>query len=113
MSIEDLRAYQGFSAQIAKLFDIQEYDLEFDWESVKKRLDTFDALGHLFQDDLAAYHFVNENCWSNVYDLLVAFDDLNTWFRDDENVRDFMLACILVLKQTQLKYAMIFIMRAI
>lgn len=86
---EDLRAYQGFSAQIAKLFDIQEYDLEFDWESVKKRLDTFDALGHLFQDDLAAYHFVNENCWSNVYDLLVAFDDLNTWFRDNEDAKRF------------------------
>lgn len=86
---EDLRAYQGFSAQVAKLFDIQEYELEFDWESVKKRLDTFDALGHLFQDDLATYHFVSENCWSNVYDVLVAFDDLNTWFRDNEDAKRF------------------------
>lgn len=86
---EDLRAYQGFSAQVAKLFDIQEYDLEFDWESVKKRLDTFDALGHLFQDDLATYHFVSENCWSNIYDVLVVLDDLNTWFRGNEDAKRF------------------------
>lgn len=86
---EDLSTYQRFSAQVSKLFDIQEYDLEFDWESVKKRLDTFDVLGHLFQDDLATYHFVSENCWSNLYDVLVAFDDLNTWFRDNEGAKRF------------------------
>lgn len=56
---------------------------------LKKRLDTFDALGHLFQDDLATYHFVSENCWSNIYDVLVVLDDLNTWFRDNEDAKRF------------------------
>lgn len=81
---EDLKEYRAFSAQIAKLFGIQEYDIGFDWEAIKKRLDAFDAVGHLFQDDYATYRFIVENCWNSIYDVLVSYDELNTWFVDNE-----------------------------
>ena len=86
---EDLREYQMLSSQIAKLLDIQEYDVGFDWESVKKRLDAFDAVGHLFQDDSATYRFIVENCWNSIYDVLVSYDELNAWFADNEEAKKY------------------------
>ncbi len=86
---EDLREYQALSAQITKLLDIQEYDVGFDWEAVKMRLDAFDAVGHLFQDDSAAYRFIVENCWSSIYDALVRYDELNTWFVDNKEAKKY------------------------
>lgn len=86
---ENLRAYQGLSAQIAKLFDIQEYDFQYDWESVKNRLNTFDTLAQFFQNDAATYQFVSDNCWSNIYDALVTYDEINTWFSDNEAAKKY------------------------
>lgn len=86
---EYLREYQVLSSQIAKLLDIQEYDIGFDWDSVKKRLDAFDAVGHLFQDDSATYRFIVENCWNSIYDVLVSYDELNTWFIDNEEAKKY------------------------
>lgn len=86
---EDLREYQMLSSQIAKLLDIQEYDIGFNWDSVKKRLDAFDAVGHLFQDDSATYRFIVENCWNSIYDVLVSYDELNTWFIDNEEAKKY------------------------
>ena len=81
---EDLGEYQTLSTQIARLFDLQEYGIDFDWESEKKRIDAFDEVGTLFQNDTSTYRFIAENCWSNIYDLLVSYDELNKWFMDNE-----------------------------
>lgn len=95
---EDLREYQLLSSQIAKLLGIQEYDIGFDWESVKKRLDAFDAVGHLFQDDSATYRFIVENCWKSIYDVLVSYDELNTWFIDNKEVKEYYASLYLGLE---------------
>ncbi len=86
---EDLGEYHALSSQIARLLDIQEYDIEFDWESVKKRIAAFDEVGNLFQDDASTYRFIAENCWSNIYDLLVGYDELNTWFIDNDEAKNY------------------------
>ena len=95
---EDLREYHAFSSQVAKLFDIQEYDIEFDWESVKKRLDTFDGFSHLFQNDSATYRFITGDCWNSICDVLVSFSDLNTWFVDNEEAKKYYAALYLGLE---------------
>ena len=86
---EDLREYQALSSQIVKLLDIQDYDIGFDWDSIKKRLDAFDAVGHLFQDDAATYRFIINNCWNTIYDVLVDYDELNAWFVDNEDAKKY------------------------
>lgn len=95
---EDLKEYRAFSLQVAKLFDIQKYDIGFDWDAVKRRLDAFDAVSHLFEDDLAAYRFIAENCWNSIYDVLVGFCDLNTWFLDNEEAKKYYGALYLGLE---------------
>lgn len=86
---ENLKEYNALSSQVAQLLDIPEYDIGFDWESVKKRFDAFDTVGHLFQDDSAAYRFITENCWNSIYDILVTYDELNTWFVDNEEAKKY------------------------
>lgn len=86
---EDLREYQMLSSQIAKSLDIQEYDIGFDWDNVKKRLDAFDVVSKIFKDDSATYRFIVGNYWNNVYDILVSYDELNTWFVDNKEAKKY------------------------
>lgn len=86
---EDLSNYQALSSQIAKLLDIQEYNIEFDWDSVKKRLDAFDAVGHFFRDDAATYQFIVEKRWSTICDVLTEYDELNTWFVNNDDAQKY------------------------
>ena len=95
---ENLKEYHALSSQVAKLFDIQEYNIEFDWESIKKRLDAFDNVSHLFQNDSAAYRFIVGDCWNSICDVLISFSDLNTWFVDNAEAKKYYAALYLGLE---------------
>lgn len=84
---EDLREYHALSEQIAKLFEIQEYDVNFDWDTVKKKLTAFDAVGHLFLDDTATYRFIVEDCWKDIHEALTSYDELNAWFINNDEAK--------------------------
>lgn len=84
---EGLNRYRSLDAQVDKLLGIQEYDIWFDWDAVKKRLDAFNAVGRLFQNDLAAYQFIIEGHWNCIYDALSSYDELNAWFIGNDEAK--------------------------
>lgn len=92
---EDLERYRGLAAQVDKLLDVREYDIWFNWSAVKKRLDAFNAVGKLFQNDLATYQFIIEGHWNCIYDALFSYDELNAWFIDNNEAKKYFASLYL------------------
>lgn len=86
---EDLTKYQNLSTQISKMFNISEYDIWHDWENVRKRIETFEMVGKICLDDVSTYRFINENCWETILTLLVEYEELNNWFKDNESAKKY------------------------
>ncbi|MGN0536516.1 MAG: AAA domain-containing protein [Acutalibacteraceae bacterium] len=95
---EDLEQYRNLAAQVAKLLNVQEYDIWFDWKAVKKQLEAFNTVGNLFQDDFATYQFIIENRWSGIYDILTNYDELNTWFVGNDEAGKYYASLYLGIK---------------
>lgn len=86
---EDLEQYHNLVSQTSKLLDVHEYDIWFEWETILERLDAFNTVSNLFQNDNATYEFIVGDCWTNIYDMLTRYDELNTWFADNDEARTY------------------------
>lgn len=84
---EGVEQYRSFTTQVSTLLNIQEYDIRFDWTTVKKQLDLFDTVASLFQNDSAAYQFIAQKRWTSIHDALSRYDELNTWFTGNDEAR--------------------------
>ena len=82
---ENLEQYRNLSAQTSRLLDVQEYDIGYDWEAISNRLEAFDVVGSLFQNDAATYAFIVENRWSSIWNILAQFDELRAWFSNNDD----------------------------
>lgn len=86
---EDLEEYHNLSAQAARLLDVQQYDIWFDWEGVKKRLDAFSELCPIFRNSKDAHHFIVTVSWNDILELLTKYDVLTKWFSDNSQAKTF------------------------
>lgn len=86
---EDLESYAKLSYSIAELLDIKEYDIWFDWKSVKNQLNSFDIISQIFTSDEATYCFIAEKYLDKIYDILVDYEELSNWFKENKNVQKF------------------------
>ena len=86
---EDLEQYRNFADQVSRLLNVQAYDIWFDWEAINRQLKAFDTVSILFQDDTAAYQFIVENRWANIYDVLTRYEELNAWFDGNDEARSY------------------------
>lgn len=86
---EDLDRYQSLSANIDRLLNIQEYDIWFNWDNVKKRMDIFDRVSNFCQDDSAAYRFITENNWDKLLVPLINYEELFNWFANNEDAQKY------------------------
>ena len=86
---EDIEQYRSYATQVSKLLNVQEYDIWYDWESIIKRLDAFNTVSRLFQDDSATYEFIVKEYWTNLYDVLSRYDELNEWFANNDEAKEY------------------------
>lgn len=84
---EDLEKYNSFSKQVSLLLDVQEYNIWYDWESVKKRLDAFVGLSSIFDGAKNTHRFIIEAPWDHIIALLNQYVELDKWFADNEKAK--------------------------
>lgn len=86
---EDLQKYQGLSEQAARMLDVRNYDMSYDWTGVKQRLEAFESLSALFDSPMDAYRFIAASMWNEIMEPLKRYDELENWFADHEQGKNF------------------------
>ena len=77
---ESYGRYQAMAQEVSALLNVPQYDLEYDWAAMEKRLRDFGSVAALFCSDAAAYRFLAEGVWDFVQDTLSRFEMLKSWF---------------------------------
>ena len=84
---EELKKYLDLSAETERLLEVGDYDIWYDWDQVKKRMDGFRDLCPVFKNGKDAHRFVSKGEWDTVIDYLTRLQELNDWFSGNDQAR--------------------------
>lgn len=84
---ENLETYRNLTTKVTALLDVKEYDIWYDWEIVRHRLDAFSGLCPSFDGGKDAYNFIIKAPWDHILSMLRRFEELRCWFADNEKAK--------------------------